>query len=201
MFLNRKRVLRNRLDSNFFSPYYPPTKCQKYFDSLMSDYYNQTGTHQWNYTISPNPKQTAFASSPKTYGQLTDLQLFSHFKRNILKEIILRKTILPYIREYSIFYEYGDKNGKPHCNLVLLMEPNTPDKHHYYILNRLKIYGISTHAVQFKNQKNTFKSPDIYNQKDVSYMLTLNIRPTYRVNKQNQPHYLLMQSIINRVPP
>lgn len=195
MFLTVKKIRKRKLGSKLFSPYYPPAYCQKYFDSLLDCYYKQLGTKQWNYTINPNPR--GMANNIKTYSQLTDKQLFSHYKKNIKSDIILNKAIMPYIREYLIFFEYGDKNGKPHCNLVLLMEPETPDKIKFFISNRLKIYGTSNYTINFKDQKQTFKSPDIYNQKDVSFMYSLGIKPIYAVNKNSYSRLKLMQSIKN----
>lgn len=194
MLLIRKRIRSNASGSKLFSPYYPPKCSQAYFDSLLKIYFNAPGSKQWNFTINPNPKVIA-PPGYKPYSALTDKQMFNHFKQNIKKDIILNKGILPFIREYIIFFEYGDKNGKPHCNLVLYLEPETPDKHKFYILQRLKIYGTSTHTINFKNQKETFKSQDIYNQKDVSYMLSLSIKPIYAVNKYNLIRTTLLESI------
>ena len=196
MLVRMKRIRSNVQGSNFFSPYYPPKRCQAYFDSLLKCIFDKPGSKQWNFTINPNPKTIA-PPGYKPFSSLTDKQIFNHFRQNI-KSLILHKGILPFVREYLIFFEYGDKNGKPHCNLVLHLDPDTPDKHRFFILQRLKIYGTSSHTINFKNQKETFKSQDIYNQKDVSYMLSLCIKPVYNVNKYTKTYTTLLESIKNR---
>ena len=184
MFLTIKRIRKKTLGSKLFSPYYPPAYCQKYFDALLWCYYNEPGTKQWNYTINPDPRKCPQKDHTyKTFGIYTDKQTFNHFKRSIKNEVIINKKIMPYIKEYLLFFEYGEKNGKPHCNLVLLMEPETPDAIRFYIKNRLMIYGTSNHTIDHKDQKKTFKKPDIYNQKDAAFMSTLGFKPVYRVNK------------------
>jgi len=196
MFITRKRIRKDIQGSKLFSPYYPPKRCQAYFDALLWCYYNENGTKQWNFTINPDPSKCPNKDyNSKTFGRMTDKQVFGNFKRNIKNDIVLNKKLMPFIREYLIFSEYGDKNGKPHCNLVLLMEPETPDKIIFYIKNRLMIYGTSHHTIDFKNQKQTFKKPDIYNQKDAGFMSTLGFKPVYGINK----HSISRQNLLNQV--
>lgn len=163
----------------------PADTVQKHYEQIASSWFNSTN-HIWNWTINPNPRQTVNTSGyPKTISKLTNKQLYRYITREVKSLFSSKITFMTNVIEIILFFEYGDKNGKFHCNLCTLWNKDTDYKIQHYITDQLKnIFGNSNYAIKYTDHKKHFKKEDSYNNKDASFMSTCGYKPKHYINRE-----------------
>lgn len=154
---------------------------QKFYEELCQRWFDSSNNKLWNFTINPDPKMPSSPNDKKTWGKIKD-SLIKKRISDLLTKVFNRKCIRDYIKEVVLYWEYGDKSGKFHCNCTLLIEPNVDDKIHFYIKHTLEEHFGSHKAVFFKDGRK-FKSADFYNCKDAGFMHSLNFKPLWLTHK------------------
>lgn len=167
-----KNIQRKRRDSK----HYFSLTIEKKVESLTKHYENllelwwDSPYKLWNITINPDYKALSGRSDNKTYGELNIKQTFKTLTV-VINKILNTDIMSQYLQSYIIFFELGDKNGKPHANLCIKAFKNTPDKVAYIILDALKNrVGRTKYSTNLKDQRKLFSKPDIYNAKDATFM-------------------------------
>jgi len=155
---------------------------QNFYEDLCKRWFEKSSFALWNFTINPDPRLVS-GSDNKSWGKIKD----SVIQRRISDQLIRffnKKSIRDFIEEVVVYWEYGDKSGKFHCNCTMLMRPTCDAKHRWFIQHFLESTFGSQRAVFFKDGRK-FKSPDVYNCKDASFMHNLNFKPLWLTHKLN----------------
>lgn len=141
----------------------------KHYEARLEQWWNSP-CHLWNITINPDSKVHSQRSDNKTWGELDIKQTFNKLDQ-VIHRILNNDIFAQYIKSFIIFFEIGDKNGKPHCNLCINAYTDTPVKVVHIIIDKLKSYvGRNSYSTNFKDQRKLFSRPDIYNAKDATFM-------------------------------
>lgn len=155
------------------------TLCQAWFES---------SSKLWNFTINPDPKKPSRSLNSKFDKQ----EYFGKIKDSLLKkrigdfvsQLINSKKLHGVVEEAVLYWEYGDKSGKFHCNCTMKINPVVDDKTHYFIRNTMGDYFGGERSVYFKDGRK-FKSQDIYNCKDAGFMAKLGHKPLHLCRLKN----------------
>jgi len=161
----------------FFSPTIDK-KVESYtqeYQAILNKWWD-SNSKLWNITINPDYKAKTHVCAAR-WGDLNIKQTFSKLRKVILKTLNTA-IYASYIKSFIIFYELGDKNGKPHCNLCINSFPDTPDKVQHIILDTLKKHvGRTKFSTNLKDQRK-LSEPDYYNSKDASFMYqSMRVKP------------------------
>lgn len=187
------QTIKKRDNKRFFkSLIIPPSGATTYCQQLTAQWFTASSDAKlYNFTVNTNPHQ--LSKLGRTYGKLSDEELYRLSIREIT-DFMSRDTIYAHIQEILICYEYGEKKGKFHFNVMCKLSPNSDDAHLWYIKNKLKsIFSTTDYGVKEKNQR-VFSRPDSYNVKDASMMATLRFNPIHLINKYDE---VLMETIHN----
>lgn len=103
------------------------TLCQAWFES---------SSKLWNFTINPDPKKPSRMLNSKFDKQ----EYFGKIKDSLLKKrigdfvtsLINSKKLHGVVEEAVLYWEYGEKSGKFHCNCTLKINPVVDDKTHFF---------------------------------------------------------------------
>lgn len=157
----------------------PPPKVdnvQKFYETLADEWYQNKNVKLWNFTINPDPRKMDPKWSNKSIENWMTKEINGVFCRNkYIRELIL---------EYVIFYEIGDKNGKFHCNVTTKFSGEAEDRMQHIIKDKINT-KFGSRSLNIKDQ-HTFKSPDVYNNKDASFMTKMGHRPKYYKLEKDQ---------------
>jgi len=141
----------------------------RHYETVLEQWWDSPA-QLWNITINPDYKSHSSRSDNKTWGQLDIQQTFKKLDRIVYK-MLNTGIFAQYVKSFIIFFELGDKNGKPHCNLCISAFKETPLKVVHIIIDKLKSYvGRNSYSTNFKDQRKLFSRPDIYNAKDATFM-------------------------------
>jgi len=141
----------------------------RHYETMLEQWWNGPN-HLWNITINPDYKTHSQRSDNKTWGELDIKQTFKKLDQVVFR-ILNNDIFAQYIKKFIIFFELGDKNGKPHCNLCINAFKDTPIKVVHIIIDKLKSYvGRNSYSTNLKDQRKLFSKPDIYNAKDATFM-------------------------------
>ena len=151
---------------------------QAFYETLCTSWY-ESGSKLWNFTINPDPKKCSCIQSKgcEYFGKLKD----SLIKKRISEYITTffnSKKMHGVVREAVLYWEYGNKSGKFHCNCTILVNSDTDDKTRFLIEHHFEDYFGNNRAVYFKDGRK-FKSEDIYNCKDAGFMAKCGHKPLY----------------------
>ena len=160
----------------------PPPKVenvQRFYETLADEWYQNKNVKLWNFTINPDPKKMDPKWSNKSIENWMTKEINSVFCRNkYIRELIL---------EYVIFYEIGEKNGKFHCNVTSKFSNKTEDRVQHILKDKITSkFGKRGFSLNIKNQ-HIMQRPDVYNNKDASYMTKMGHRPKYYRLEHDKP--------------
>lgn len=178
--ISHRNHSRQKRDSKYFLGLTIEKKVEsltQHYETLLETWWD--GSHKlWNITINPDYKAASGRSDQKRWGELNIKQTFKRLTA-VINLILNNHVMVNYLASYIIFFELGDKNGKPHANLCIKAFKDTPDKVAYIILDGLKSYvGRNQRSTNLKDQRKLFSKPDIYNAKDATFMYkTLSVYP------------------------
>ncbi len=150
----------------------PPPKVeqvQKFYETLADEWYQNKNVKLWNFTINPDPRKMDKKWSNKSIENWMTKEINSIFCRNkYIRELIL---------EYVIFYEIGDQKGKFHCNVTTKFRGESEDRMQHILKD--KINSKFGHRSLNIKEQHKFERPDVYNNKDASFMTKMGHRPKY----------------------
>jgi len=152
---------------------------QRYYETLCQTWF-ESKSKLWNFTINPDPKKTS-GPQCETFGKLKDSLIRKRISDHV-KLFFNRKKLHDVVEEAVLYWEYGDKTGKFHCNCTIKVNPKTDDKVRFVIEHEFQdTYG-SNRAIYFKDGRK-FNSADIYNCKDAGFMAKMGSKPLYLTRK------------------
>jgi hypothetical protein len=170
----RKQI--RKVGNEFFSLIPPPPTAQQQFYEALSNSWWNSKSKLWNYTINVDPSARRRNG---VWRSFTWKQMRTDFI-NTIKDTLFCSYIILDLEEFAIFFEIGEKNHKFHCNLCIKIDDRADDRTAYLIREKLmNEYGQNGYSVNFKNHKEVFKQPDIYNMKDASYMTHIGYPPAH----------------------
>jgi len=172
-------------DSNLLVGTIPPT-ATSFLQDVANDWF-ETRTVV-NYTINPDPKHLTkytVKGGYKAFWQLSQEQIYNLCKAEIKKLLSKSKEVKMQLAGFYLCFEFGDKNGKFHCNLTTAWCKDTDERtYKYFIKNKLnEIFGKGHHAIKVTEHSKYMTKPDTYMHKDASYMTNLGYKPFYCTNK------------------
>lgn len=148
-------------------------KVQEYYDNKSTEWWEGKSL-LWNFTLNPD-------LSKLPPDQRNNISVKRYLWKSI-KKIISNKLISYLIEECIVFWEWGTKNNKFHCNICMKIDPKEDPRTSNYLID--KFSQIDRRAPQgFKDQRKLFKKEDIYNMKDAGYMARMGHPPRHLVNK------------------
>jgi len=146
---------------------------QEYYDNKSKEWW-EGNSRLWNFTINPD-------LSKLKPDQRNNNSVKNYLWKNI-KKIISHKLISFVIEECIIYWEWGTKSGKFHCNICMKIDPDEDVRTSNYLLDKFE--SLDRRSRQgFKDQRKLFKREDIYNCKDAAYMTKMGHPPIHLVNK------------------
>jgi hypothetical protein len=158
----------------------PPPKVDKvqlFYETMAEQWYQNKSVKLWNFTINPDPRKMDKKWSNKQIENWLTKEINNVFCRNkYIRELIL---------EYVIFFEIGDQKGKFHCNVTTKFRGESEDRMLHIIKDKINT-KFGSRSLNIKDQ-HTFKSPDVYNNKDASFMTKMGHRPKYYKLEHDQP--------------
>jgi len=158
----------------------PPPKVdnvQKFYETLADEWYQNKNVKLWNFTINPDPKKMDPKWSNKSIENWMTKEINSVFCRNkYIRELIL---------EYVIFYEIGDQKGKFHCNVTTKFRGESEDRMQHILKDKINT-KFGKRSLNIKEQ-HKMERPDVYNNKDASYMTKMGHRPKYYRLEHEKP--------------
>lgn len=144
----------------------------KFYDDLSASWY-ESNSHLWNYTFNPDLGKV----TTKKRGYYPDL-LVKRYCRKLILSIVNSKNISFAIEEVVIYWEWGDKNKKFHCNICIRADIGEDARYQHFITDKLRSKG----QCVLKDQKKMPKY-DYYNIKDAAFMSKCGHPPIHLVNK------------------
>lgn len=151
-------------------------KCQEYFDNKSKEWW-EGDSLLWNFTLNPDLSKL----KPDQRNNIS----VKRYLWSTIKKIISHKLISYLIEECIIFWEWGTKNNKFHCNICMKIDPKEDPRTSNYLID--KFSQIDRRAREgFKDQRKLFKREDIYNMKDAGYMARMGHPPKHLINKSRQ---------------
>lgn len=147
--------------------------CQRFYEDKSEEWYNSK-SNLWNFTVNPDLMKLPPA-------QRNNLSVKRYLWKHV-KKIVKSPLISFAIEEIIIYWEWGEKNGKLHCNICMKIDPKEDPRCVNYLLDKFTVLDRFVRN-GFKDHKKKFKRPDIYNMKDAQFMTKLGHPPIHLVNK------------------
>lgn len=184
----KPKKIRKRIVSLVQSSQKPGKSIQEYHDNLSTIWFDGQSA-LWNYTINPAPSMTC--GTNMSWGKIKPLSARNKIVK-VIKNIFTRyknKQLLM-LEEIALYFEFGDKKGKFHCNLCTKWHPTVSTATRWGILNHLREeFGNNQYSVIVKDHRECMKRPDSYNMKDAAVMDGLGFGPKHYVAEPIFPYY------------
>lgn len=142
---------------------------QNFYDSLSKEWFDGND-HLWNFTLNPDLRKVTVGQKKNP----SDATVKQFLKKYIIK-VLNNKNIRFAIKETVVYWEWGEKNNKFHCNVCIRADSKEDSRCYKYVLDKFKTIDFTC---KFKDQR-TFKLPDSYNCKDAAFMSKMGHAPLH----------------------